>query len=59
MFLKEKEAGLMRINITLSCTECKNRNYRTNKNKKTHPDRLEFKKYCKFCRKHTVHKETK
>ncbi|MFR2180871.1 MAG: 50S ribosomal protein L33, partial [Hominilimicola sp.] len=23
------------------------------------PDRLEMNKYCKFCRKHTLHKETK
>ncbi|MDP3831479.1 MAG: 50S ribosomal protein L33, partial [Ignavibacteriaceae bacterium] len=24
-----------------------------------HPGRVEFKKYCRFDRKHTVHKETK
>ncbi|MCI7323772.1 MAG: 50S ribosomal protein L33, partial [Lachnospiraceae bacterium] len=29
------------------------------KDKKTHPDRMETKKYCRFCRQHTVHKETK
>jgi len=44
---------------TLACTECKQRNYQTNKNKKNDPDRLEIKKYCKFCKKHTLHKETK
>ena len=33
--------------------------YTTTKNKKNTPDKLEFKKYCRFCRKHTVHKETK
>ena len=49
----------MRTRITLSCTECKQRNYNTTKDKKTHPERLEMKKYCRFCRKHTVHKETK
>ena len=49
----------MRNAVTLACTECKSRNYQTNKNKKNNPDRLEFNKYCKFCRKHTVHKETK
>lgn len=49
----------MRNAVTLACTECKNRNYQTNKNKKNDPDRLEFNKYCKFCRKHTAHKETK
>ena len=29
------------------------------KNKKNDTERLELKKYCPFCRKHTVHKETK
>lgn len=49
----------MRAGITLACTECKNRNYATMKNKKNNPDRLEVKKYCKFCKTHTAHKETK
>ena len=48
-----------RVKVTLVCTECKQRNYDTTKNKKNDPDRLEMKKYCKFCKKHTVHKETK
>ncbi len=50
---------LMRTKITLACTECKQRNYNTTKDKKTHPDRMEINKYCKFCQKHTLHKETK
>ena len=49
----------MRTAITLACTECKQRNYRTIKNKKNNPDRLELKKYCPFCKKETLHKETK
>ena len=49
----------MRVKITLACTECKQRNYDTKKNKKNDPDRLEMKKHCRFCRKHTLHKETK
>jgi len=49
----------MRTIVQLACQECKRRNYATTKNKQTTPDRLEFKKYCRFCRKHTVHKETK
>ncbi|MBI5701874.1 50S ribosomal protein L33 [Candidatus Saganbacteria bacterium] len=49
----------MREIITLSCTKCKRRNYATNKNKKTTTGRLELKKYCRFCRAHTVHKEEK
>lgn len=49
----------MRVKVTLACTECKQRNYDTMKNKQKNPDRIELKKFCKFCRKETVHKETK
>jgi large subunit ribosomal protein L33 len=45
--------------ITLACTECKRRNYSTVKEKKNTPNRLERKKFCKFDKKHTLHKETK
>ena len=40
----------MRTKITLACTECKQRNYNTTKEKKNHPDRMEIKKYCRFCK---------
>ncbi len=53
------EVEKMRVKITLACQECKQRNYNTMKNKKNDPDRLEMNKYCRFCRKHTTHKETK
>ena len=49
----------MRVKITLACSECKQRNYESKKNKKNDPDRLELNKYCRFCKKHTLHKETK
>jgi large subunit ribosomal protein L33 len=49
----------MREIITLACGECKRRNYSTAKNKRNTPDRLERSKYCRWCRKHTVHRETK
>ncbi len=49
----------MRDIVTLSCTDCKQRNYTTTKNKKSTPDKLEFSKYCRFCQKHTKHRETK
>jgi large subunit ribosomal protein L33 len=45
--------------ITLQCTECKQRNYTTTRNKKQNQTKLEIKKYCPFERKHTLHKETK
>ncbi len=49
----------MRIIISLECTECKRRNYTTTKNKNNDPNRLELKKYCPWCKKHTLHKEVK
>lgn len=45
--------------VTLSCTVCKEKNYRTPKNKKNTTDRLELNKYCPKCQKHTAHKEDK
>jgi large subunit ribosomal protein L33 len=49
----------MREIITLQCSDCKNRNYSKTKNKKTTTGRIEMSKFCRFCRKHTSHKETK
>ncbi|ACX53012.1 MULTISPECIES: 50S ribosomal protein L33 [Ammonifex] len=49
----------MRVIITLECTECKRRNYTTTKNKRNDPGRLELRKYCPWCRTHTLHRETK
>ena len=49
----------MREIISLACQECKQKNYSTRKNKRNTPDRLELKKYCRFCRKHQGHKESK
>ncbi|MFH0892419.1 50S ribosomal protein L33 [Candidatus Falkowbacteria bacterium RIFOXYB2_FULL_47_14] len=45
--------------IKLECTECKRVNYFSRKNKKTLKGRLEMNKYCKYCKKHVKHKETK
>ncbi|WP_279138997.1 50S ribosomal protein L33 [Bilophila wadsworthia] len=49
----------MRVNILLACTECKRRNYATVKNKKNTTARVELKKFCPWCRTHTVHRETR
>jgi large subunit ribosomal protein L33 len=49
----------MRVNILLSCGECKRRNYATEKNKKNTTSKLELKKFCPFCGKQTPHKESK
>ena len=48
-----------RDKIILACQECKERNYDTTKNKRLHPERVEFRKYCPRCRTHRPHKETK
>ena len=57
--IRDTGGAEMRVKITLACSECKQRNYNTMKNKKNDPDRLEMNKYCRFCKKHTLHKETK
>lgn len=45
--------------IKLECTVCRTVNYHSTKNKKTVKERLQLSKFCKHCRKHTAHKETK
>ncbi|MCG8569131.1 MAG: 50S ribosomal protein L33 [Spirochaetes bacterium] len=45
--------------IALQCTECKRKNYTTFKNRKNLQGKMEKNKYCKWERKHTLHKETK
>ncbi|MCQ9290883.1 MULTISPECIES: 50S ribosomal protein L33 [Staphylococcus] len=49
----------MRVNVTLACTECGDRNYISTKNKRTNPERIEMKKFCTRENKHTLHRETK
>lgn len=45
--------------VRLECTVCKRINYLTYRNPKSTPEKLELKKFCKHCRKTTLHKETK
>jgi large subunit ribosomal protein L33 len=49
----------MRVQINLDCGECKRKNYSKMKNKQKTTEKLQIKKFCRFCRKHTVHKEGK
>ncbi len=51
--------GDVRIAVTLACEECKRRNYQTNKSKRNNPDRISLRKYCRWCRQHTSHRETR
>lgn len=55
----ERGVFFMNEKVILTCTECLSRNYTTHRNKKTQTERLELKKFCKKCGKHTIHKETK
>ncbi len=38
------EVPMPRDKIILACSDCKNRNYFTTKNKRLHPERVEWKK---------------
>ncbi len=49
----------VRTKITLACEQCKRRNYESMKNKRNDPDRLEVRKFCRWCGAHTAHKETR
>jgi large subunit ribosomal protein L33 len=51
--------GDVRIAVTLACEVCKRRNYQTNKSKRNNPDRISLRKYCKWCKEHTSHRETR
>ena len=51
--------GDVRIAVTLACEDCKRRNYQTKKSKRNNPDRITLRKYCKWCRCHTGHRETR
>jgi len=48
-----------RIVITLACTECRERNYTSSKNRRNDTGRLELQKYCPRCKAHTLHREAK
>ncbi|MDT2813584.1 50S ribosomal protein L33 [Vagococcus carniphilus] len=43
----------------LACSECGSRNYSKAVNDANRTERLEVKKFCKYCKKHTLHRETK
>jgi large subunit ribosomal protein L33 len=51
--------GDVRIAVTLACEVCKRRNYMTKKSKRNNPDRITLRKYCKWCKTHQSHRETR
>lgn len=57
-----------RILITLECTECRQNvsqrsegvsRYYSSKNRRNNSEKLELMKHCRYCNKHTSHRETK
>ncbi len=46
----------MNKKIILVCTDCLSVNYSTNKSQNK---RIQIKKYCSKCKKHTLHKENR
>nr|YP_009667834.1 ribosomal protein L33 [Porella perrottetiana]YP_010704979.1 ribosomal protein L33 [Porella grandiloba]QCW58609.1 ribosomal protein L33 [Porella perrottetiana]WCQ78515.1 ribosomal protein L33 [Porella grandiloba] len=63
---KSKE---IRVTINLECIDCAQNfgkrcrrgisRYTTRKNRRNTPIRLELKKFCRYCGRHTIHKEIK
>ena len=57
--------AINRVQVILECTECRNNDisgvnrYVTIKNKRNTTGRLELKKYCKYDKAHTLHREIK
>jgi large subunit ribosomal protein L33 len=56
--IPEEMAKVKRNIISLKCEECSNKNYTIFKTKNI-KEKIEQKKYCDTCKKHTAHKETK
>jgi len=57
--MAKKGGGDIRVVINMACEDCKRRNYTTYKNKRNNQERLELRKYCRWCGKHTAHREAK
>jgi large subunit ribosomal protein L33 len=55
----QRISAMPRETVTLACTVCKERNYTVTKNKRTHPDRVEVRKFCPKCQKHVLHRESR
>lgn len=47
-----------RVLAALVCTVCKRQNYLTTRSKLNTPEKLVLRKYCRWCKKHTQHKES-
>ena len=45
--------------VSMECTVCGSRNYRTQERAKGQTYKVDVRKYCPRCRKHELHKEKK
>jgi large subunit ribosomal protein L33 len=45
--------------ITLACSDCRERTYTSEKNRRNDPQRLELRKFCPRCHGHKVHREVR
>jgi len=48
-----------RVVVEMACTECRQRNKVTTKNRRNDPDRMELRKFCPRCRGHRLHREVR
>ncbi|MBM3939843.1 MAG: 50S ribosomal protein L33 [SAR202 cluster bacterium] len=54
-----KKRGEARVLINLQCTDCRERTYHTEKNRRNDSGRLELNKFCPRCRSHKLHREVR
>ena len=54
-----KKRGDVRVLINLACTDCRERTYNSEKNRRNDSGRMELNKFCPRCRKHTLHREVR
>jgi len=59
MSLAPSGRGPGRVPVTLACSECKGRNYKTTRSPAEGAKPIEIRKHCKHCKRHTLHRETK
>jgi len=48
-----------RVVVEMACTDCRERNHVTTKNRRNDPDRMELRKFCPRCRGHRLHREVR
>ncbi|WP_232217909.1 50S ribosomal protein L33 [Brochothrix campestris] len=54
-----EECQTCKKKASLACVECGSRNYSITLGASARTVRLEMNKHCKYCKKHTKHRETK